>query len=200
MKKLLITFFALFTALFTSLSAASSDELILECAHAYKNVLRFNEIPAYELTSVSNAIIVIPRFYKGGLLLGGAGGKGVMIEKKDGAWIPSGVNSGSASIGAQIGYEKNILVLYIINSAIVEQIKSSKFTLSAEIAASFGNKGSSLNKLSEVNFSGAIYAYSNNSGLFAGTSLGGAVISANNESFSTASYGFNELINALGNN
>lgn len=196
MKKLLITFFALFT----SLSAASSDELILECAHAYKNVLRSNEIPAYELTSVSNAIIVIPRFYKGGLLLGGAGGKGVMIEKKDGAWIPSGVNIGGASIGAQIGYEKNILVLYIINSAIVEQIKSSKFTLSAEMAASFGNKGLALNKLSEVNFSGAIYAYSNNSGLFAGTSLGGAVISVNNESFSTASYGFNELINALGNN
>lgn len=196
MNKILVMVVAVFT-LFSG--AMANDELMLECANSYKSVLRANKIPARELISASNAIIIIPSFYKGGFFIGGAGGKGVMIEKTGTSWQASGVNIGGLSVGLQIGFENNALLIYILDAKIAKQIKNSKFTLSAELVASFWDKSTALNKMSEITFSDYIYAYSNNKGLFAGASLGGAVISANNEKFSNISYGFNELIKALGN-
>lgn len=196
MNKILVIILAVFT-LFNGVMA--NDELMLECANSYKSVLRANKIPARELVSASNAIIIIPSFYKGGFFIGGAGGKGVMIEKNGTNWQASGVNIGGLSVGLQIGFENNALLIYILDAKIAKQIKNSKFTLNAELVASFLDKSTALNKMSEITFSDYIYAYSNNKGLFAGASLGGAVISANNEKFSNVSYGFNELIKALGN-
>lgn len=196
MKKLFMALIGVF-ALFCGTSA--NDEFMLECANSYKNVLKTNKIPSQEIVRASHAIIIIPSFYKGGFFIGGAGGKGIMIEKNGTNWHPSGVNIGGLSVGLQIGFENNILVIYILNSQIVKQIKNSKFTLNAELVASFWDKSRALNKMSEITFSDSIYAYTNNKGLFAGASLGGAVISANQEKFSNISYGFSELIHALGN-
>lgn len=193
MKKILFIFLAFTSLLF------GSDEIAIECANAYKAVIRDGKVPANELVNLSKAIIVFPNFYKGGFLLGGAGGKGIMLEKTDFGWQPSGVSIGGASVGLQAGFEANKLVLFITKPEIVEDIKNAKFTVSAQMAASLGEYSTNTEQMNEISFTQSIYAYSNNAGLFAGASLGGSLISKNGDSFDPNSYGIRELINSFGN-
>lgn len=177
----------------------ASDEMMLECANAYKSVIRSGKVPASELISVSSAIIVFPSFHKGGFFIGGWGGKGVMLDRLSGSWQANGVTIGGASLGFQVGYENNMLVLFVLKEEIINEIKSGKFTISAELAASLGRYGANTNATNELSFTKSIYAYSNNAGFFAGASLGGSVIGTNGENINQSSYGFNDLVGQIGN-
>ena len=192
MKKIFLLLLFVLNTLF------ASDEMMLECANAYKSVIRSGKVPANELVSVSSAIIIFPSFYKGGFFIGGWGGKGVMLEKASGSWNGVGVGIGGASLGFQVGFENNMLVIFVLKDEIVADIKSGKFTISAELAASFGRYGANASNMNEMSFTKSLYAYANNSGLFAGLNFGGSVIGSNDEIINTDSYGFRELVGAIG--
>lgn len=194
MKKIFLVFCLFFGAVF------GADEIVLESANAYKSVILKGKIPVNALVQTSSAIVIIPSFYRGGFILGGGGGKGVMIEKSpSGQWQNiTAVAIGGINVGLQAGFENNAIVLFILKEQIAQDIKTNKFTISSELALSFGDKSTSTNFTNELSFTRSIYAYSSNMGLFAGGSLGGAVIGARDEVLSTESYGFKELVLAIG--
>lgn len=194
MKKIFVSLCLIFGAVF------GGDEIVLESANAYKSVINRNNAPATALAQTSSAIVIIPSFYRGGFILGGGGGKGVMIEKSpNGMWEKiSAVGIGGANIGLQAGFENNAIVLFILKDEIAQDIKKGKFTISSELAASLGDLSASTNYTNELSFTRSIYAYSSNMGIFAGGSLGGAIIGARDESLSADSYGFRELVSAIG--
>lgn len=194
MKKIFVSLCLIFGAVF------GGDEIVLESANAYKSVINRNNAPATALVQTSSAIVIIPSFYRGGFILGGGGGKGVMIEKSpNGMWEKiSAVGIGGANIGLQAGFENNAIVLFILKDEIAQDIKKGKFTISSELAASLGDLSASTNYTNELSFTRSIYAYSSNMGIFAGGSLGGAIIGARDESLSADSYGFRELVSAIG--
>ncbi|CUU90530.1 lipid-binding SYLF domain-containing protein [Campylobacter hyointestinalis] len=175
------------------------DELLLDSANAYKVVLKANSsIPVSSLVEKSSAVVILPKFVKVGFIIGGSIGKGVMMVKNADSWMPIGVKMGGGSLGFQIGYEDSYLVIFVLKNSIVQDIKDAKFTISADASASFNNVGANAGKLSDFTFSDDIYAYSNNSGYFAGAKLGGYAISVDKKiKFDTNSYGFNALIEAL---
>lgn len=186
----------LYLALFLSVVWAR-DELLLSSANAYKLVARANNMPALKLMQKSSAIIIFPKFVRAGFLLGGSGGKGVMMVKNGSEFTPYGVEIGGANLGLQIGYEDSSLVIYVLKSSIISDIKSSKFTIDADASASFIDKGANARTMSDITFTRDIYAYSDNSGFFAGAKFGGSIISLSSDKFSQDSYGFNELLRAL---
>ena len=194
MRKIFLLLCLLFGAVF------GGDEIVLESANAYKSVITRSNAPAAALVQTSAAIVIVPSFYRGGFILGGGGGKGVMIEKSpNGMWENiSAVGIGGANIGLQAGFENNSIVLFILKEEIAKDIKSGKFTISSELAASLGDFSASTNYTNELSFTRSIYAYSSNMGIFAGGSLGGAIIGARDEVLSTSSYGFGELVKAIG--
>lgn len=175
--------------------AFGNDELLLDSANAYKLVLRANQsAPINKLVSSASAIIIFPKFYKVGFIIGGMGGKGVMMVKKDNEWQPIGVNIGGASFGLQAGFENSFLVFYILKQSIIKDIEDAKFTLGADVSVSLGDIGVNNMSVKDFSFSKDIYAYSNNSGFFAGANLGGSVISVDSKAkFNTDSYGFKTL-------
>ena len=181
MKRLLIIFLLVFSA--TNIFAESVEEKVLEASNTMKKLIRSaNGIPM-SIIKDAQAIVVVPGSIKFGFFLGGKYGEGVAtIRKEDGSWSnPFFIKLGGGSLGFQFGLEvvDSILVFRTKNS--VNELLSDKFTLGAEASASAGPISANADKSSEINMSAEIFTYSQNSGLFAGAILNGAVISTDED-------------------
>ena len=190
MKRLLIILALIFST--TTLFAESVEENILEASNTMKKLIRSQNGIPMTIIKEAKAIVVVPDSVKFGFFLGGKYGEGVAtIRKEDGSWSnPFFIKLGGGSLGFQIGFEvvDSILVFRTKNS--VKELMSDKFTLGVEASASAGPISANADKSSEVNMSAEIFTYSQNSGLFAGALLNGAVISNDNEK-NRALYGNN---------
>ena len=198
MKRLLIILVFIFSA--TTLFADSVEENILEASNTMKKLIRNQNGIPMAIIKEAKAIVVVPDSVKFGFFLGGKYGEGVAtIRREDGRWSnPFFIKLGGGSLGFQIGLEivDSILVFRTKNS--VKELMSDKFTLGAEASASAGPISANVDKSSEVNMSAEIFTYSQNSGLFAGALLNGAVIS-NDKDKNRALYGNNAKIETIVN-
>ena len=133
----------------------------------------------------AEGVLIIPALVKGGFIVGGSGGSGVLLAKGEGnQWsYPSFYTMGSGSIGIQIGGEVSEIVLMVMTKSGMDSLLASSFKLGtdASVAAGpvgVGAKGQSVD----------ILAFSRSKGLFGGVSLEGAVIKVRPE-YNSAYYG-----------
>ena len=190
MKKILVIFLLVFGM--TNMLADSVEESVLEASNTMKKLIRSQNGIPMSIIKDAKAIVVVPSSIKFGFFVGGKYGEGVaVIKKEDGSWsYPFFIKLGGGSLGFQIGFEvvDSILVFRTKNS--VEELLSDKFTLGVEASASAGPISVNADKSTEINMSAEIFTYSQNSGLFAGALLNGAVIS-NDDEKNRALYGNN---------
>jgi len=131
--------------------------------------------PAYDLIRQSAGVAIIPDMFKGGFIVGGSYGKGVVVARKDGIWSgPSFVYIGAGSVGFQIGAQLTDLILVVIGQNTMDSFLRSNFKLGADAAIAVGPIGAQVTAATEILLKGGIYSYSRAKGLFAGVSLEGA--------------------------
>lgn len=131
--------------------------------------------PAYDLVKQSAGVAIIPDMFKGGFIVGGSYGKGVVVARKDGKWSgPSFVYIGAGSVGFQIGAQITDLILVVIGQNTMDSFLRSNFKLGGDAAIAIGPVGAQATAATEILFKGGIYSYSRAKGLFAGISLEGA--------------------------
>jgi len=134
---------------------------------------------AYDLIRQSAGVAIIPDMFKGGFIVGGSYGKGVVVARKDGKWSgPSFVYIGAGSVGLQIGAQLTDLILVVIGQKTMESFLRSNFKLGADAAIAVGPVGAQATAATEILLKGGIYSYSRSKGLFAGVSLEGAGMGA----------------------
>lgn len=190
MKKFIIALFLLFKAAF------ADDELIINSASAYSSVMRTNSQYKY-LAQQARAIVIFPSVKKLGFIIGGMYGEGIIIYNNDGARSVSGAEISSASIGLQIGYEDNYLVIFVMNDDVIEKMRKSQITLSGDATAVAGNYSADSGALDVLNQD--MYVFTNKGGLFAGVSLGGSVLETKNDrAFDSNSDGYAFLMRIIG--
>lgn len=181
-------------------SVFANNELLLDASNSYINTMRENSnAPTKQLFNGAKAIIIFPKVTKVGFVIGGMGGSGIIVVKNDNE-ISSiqNVKIGGGSLGLQIGYESSSLVLFIFKDQIIKDILDSKFTINANLAASFGDFGKKYSRVSDLKLTNDIYIYTNNRGFFAGASFGGAFISLGDKfSYSKDSYAYSSLMSAF---
>lgn len=132
---------------------------------------------AYDLIRQSAGVVIIPDMFKGGFILGGSYGKGVVVAHKDGKWSgPSFVYIGAGSVGLQIGVQLTDLILVVIGQNTMDSFMRSNFKLGADAAVAAGPVGAQATAATDLFLKGGIYSYSRSKGLFAGVSLEGAGI------------------------
>ena len=85
---------------------------------------------------------VFPSVGKGGLIIGGARGKGLVYEK--GKLIGRATLS-QVTVGAQIGGQDFSEVIFFENQAALDQFKKSEFAMSAQVSAVAAAEGASKN-------------------------------------------------------
>ncbi len=131
-----------------------------------------------DLLDRSWCVAVFPSVKKGGFIVGGQYGKGLIsCRRPQGSWgAPAYFTIGGGSFGLQIGGQAVDLVLLIMNKSGVDGLLEDKFEIGAGAAVSAGPVGRNTHIATDVLLKSQIISYSRSRGLFAGLELKGAVI------------------------
>jgi len=139
----------------------------------------------------ARCVAVIPSMVKGGFIVGGRHGRGVVTCRTPNGWsAPAFLTLTGGSWGAQIGVEKVELVLLFMNQKGVDSLMKDNFKIGADASAAAGPVGRSAEASTDVKANAEILAYSRAKGLFAGLELSGAGVRPDEDS-NTAFYGSN---------
>jgi len=129
----------LVTAAFSTFTALAADDLESESKQA---VASFQQKDSGLKTFFDQAAgyAIFPSVGKGGLIVGGAHGNGLVYEK---GGITGKASMSQASVGAQIGGQSFSEVIFFENTAALEDFKLGKFEMSAEVSAVAAAEGAS---------------------------------------------------------
>lgn len=127
----------------------------------------------------AEGIAVFPSLIKGGIVVGGQRGRGILSarDKQNGGWSsPAFLTITGGSIGAQIGAQAIDLVLVINNQRGLEQLVKNQFKIGADAAATAGPVGRDASASTDIQLRAQILSYSRARGLFAGVTINGSTI------------------------
>jgi lipid-binding SYLF domain-containing protein len=127
----------------------------------------------------AQGIAVFPSLLKGGLIVGGQHGRGILSvrDEKTGAWSsPAFLTITGGSFGAQIGGQAVDLILVVQNRRGLEQLVSNQFKVGADASVAAGPVGRDAGASTDIQMRAQILSYSRTRGLFAGVTLNGSTI------------------------
>ncbi len=149
-------------------------------ATAFREILSAPDAQAVpqELLDRCECVAMFPSVKKGGFIVGGQYGKGLIsCRRANGTWAaPSFFTIGGGSFGLQIGAQAVDLMLLIMNKGGLESLLKGKVELGAGASASAGPVGRNTSASTDILMKAEILSYSRSRGLFAGLELKGAVI------------------------
>lgn len=163
--------------------ARAAAEQSAKAARVFNQIMdtRERSIPR-ELLDRAEAVAVFPGVLKGGFILGGRGGSGVISRRVANGWsAPAFFNLGGGSIGLQIGVASTDYILLFMNEHAVDSLLGNQFEIGAEGSAAAGPVGRAASASTDVRLNAQILSYSRSKGAFAGLELKGVVIKPDNE-------------------
>lgn len=175
----LITLLLLLPLSIFASSKAEERERAQKAAAAFHAVMAAPDqsIPQ-ELLDRAECVAVFPGVKKGGFIVGGQYGKGLISCRREGEGFgaPAFFTIGGASFGLQIGGQEVDLILLVMNKSGVDGLLQDKLEIGAGAAASAGPLGRNTHVSTDLLLKSQIVSYSRSRGLFAGLELKGAVI------------------------
>lgn len=139
-----------------------------------------------DLLDRAECVIVFPSVKRLALGIGGSYGRGAMTCRGgatfEGPWGPPSMFAlEGASIGFQIGGTSTDYVLLVMNEEGAGSVLSSKVKIGADASAAAGPKGRAAGASTDIVMRAEILTYSRARGLFAGVSLEGSTLRADND-------------------
>jgi len=161
---------------------AKDEDTLAKATQLLTDMLGSDKVPA-DILAEADCVIVMPGVKKFGFGVGGSGGRGPMICRKgkdfSGSWsAPAMYTIGGASVGLQVGGSSTDYVLLVMSDKGVNAVLEGKTKLGNEATAAAGPSGAT-----HAGTVGGtdILTYARASGLFAGTSLGGATLAPDSD-------------------
>ena len=124
----------------------------------------------------AKGLIIIPSLTKAGFIIGGSGGRGVLIVKdpKTKEWSqPAFYTLGSGTFGLQIGVEVAEVIMMLRTQKAVDALFASSFKIGGDTSIAVGPVGGGV----KSDIVADIYSFTRTKGAYAGLSLEGAVLS-----------------------
>jgi SH3 domain-containing YSC84-like protein 1 len=135
-----------------------------------------------EVMKDAKCVLVVPHLVKGGFIFGGKYGRGVGVCRTKTGWsAPAYVLVGGGTFGFQIGIEGVDLVMLVMNQKGLEDLLSSKFELSGAASAAAGPVGRHASAGTDWRMETELLTYSRSRGAFAGATVEGAVVKADED-------------------
>jgi len=163
--------------------ARAAAEQSAKAARVFDQIMgtRERSIPG-DLLDRAEAVAVFPGVLKGGFIVGGRGGSGVISRRVAGGWsAPAFFDLGGGSVGLQIGVASTDYILLFMNERAVDSLLNDKFEIGGEGSAAAGPVGRSASASTDARLNAQILSYSRSKGAFAGLELKGVVIKPDNE-------------------
>ena len=160
-----------------------------ESARLRQAVTIFNEIMSAEDKSIPQAILgkaegiaIFPNTIKGGFVVGGMRGRGVISARTASGWsAPAFMTLTGGSIGLQIGGQAADLILVIMQRRGLESLVRNQFKLGADAAVAAGPVGRDAQASTDLQLRAEILSYSRARGLFAGVTINGSTLRADRD-------------------
>ncbi|MCU1309886.1 MAG: hypothetical protein JWO20_1011 [Candidatus Angelobacter sp.] len=139
-----------------------------------------------EILRSAKCVAVVPSMLKGGFVVGAAYGRGVAtcrIPDAPDKWsAPAFFRVEGGSFGLQIGAQAVDLVMLIMNENGMRALLNSKFKIGADASAAAGPVGRHAEGMTDWKMRAEVLTYSRARGVFAGLTLNGAAIYADDDS------------------
>jgi lipid-binding SYLF domain-containing protein len=139
----------------------------------------------------ARGLLIVPEMLKGGFVLGGSGGRGVLLVRDEdtGEWGgPAFYTIGSVSLGLQIGAKTSEVIMMIMSQKGVVALYRSSVKLGGDISIAAGPVGATAEGATATNLSADYFSFARSKGAFVGVSLEGAVVKTSDE-WNSAYYG-----------
>lgn len=158
-------------------------QLSSKASKAFREIIEIKEKSIPErLMRDAKAIAVFPGVVKAAFIFGGRGGKGLVSRKLQSGWsAPAVYKFGGGSAGFQIGASSTDVILLFMTEDSLNSLLQDKFEIGGEAAVAAGPIGRSAEAATDAQLDAQILSYSKSKGLFAGVSVAGAVISADDD-------------------
>jgi len=181
--------------LLASLTAVASDRED-DVSRTNKSTQVFKEIMnapdqgiPHDLLDAAKCIAIIPGNVKFAFIFGGSYGRGLATCRTGRGWsAPMFVAIDGGSVGYQIGGSSTDIIMLFMNDHALQSLLGDKFKLGADASVAAGPVGRSATAATDVKLNAEILSYSRAKGVFAGVSLDGAVMQAD-QSGNQAMYG-----------
>ena len=169
-------------ALLLPLAPARADyygepaELVDRATAVYKGFLADPNMEWFQ-NNVGRArgIFIVPQMLRGGFIIGGSGGRGVLLAQgaATAKWSgPAFYSMGSVSVGFQAGADASEIILLIMTDRGLNAMLSTDYKIGADVAVAAGPAGASAKAQTAD-----ILAFGRSQGLYGGVSVEGAAIS-----------------------
>jgi SH3 domain-containing YSC84-like protein 1 len=160
--------------------AQSDQQVTVDRAGFVINDLRHDKAfgNARDLLRRARAVLIVPRLYKGGFLVGGEGGTGVLLtQSSGGGWSePAFYAIGSASFGLQIGLEQSEMIMFVMSQKALDALMRDQFKFGAEAGLAVVTLGSSVEAATTAAAGPDIVVWASSSGAYVGVSLNGSIV------------------------
>jgi lipid-binding SYLF domain-containing protein len=175
-------------AAFLAPAAARADakrqSLVDQSLDTGRKILDGKDFPdARKVMNNARGVMIVPELVQGGFIIGAAGGRGVLMSRTGpGDWsYPAFYGMGSGSVGFQVGGKVSEIVFIILTEKGLAAILDHKFKFGAEAGVTMVAVGAGIEGASTAALGTDIVAYANSNGLFAGASLEGSYIDADDD-------------------
>jgi len=156
------------------------QELVAKGTIVFKSFMRDPNMSWFrENVHRARGIFIVPQMLRGGFIIGGSGGSGMLLarDRKTGEWsYPAFYTMGSVSLGLQIGADVSEIILMVMTQKGLDAMLSTEFKLGADVSVAAGPAGASAKaQLADV------LAFGRSKGLFGGISIEGALVAPRND-------------------
>lgn len=173
----------------TDLYAADDTKEVDRVENAGKVMQEILDVPEnipQDVLNKATCVVVLPSVVKGAFIVGASYGRGVMTCRSgpnfNGPWGPPTMMAlEGGSFGLQIGGQATDFVLLLMNDRAAKGILTSKVKLGADASAAAGPKGRTASAETDASMRAEILSYSRARGAFAGVSLTGSTLRADND-------------------
>lgn len=194
-RSLLTSSLALVMMVPSALAQKDEEKRLEESGEVMRDILKVPDNIPQKILDRAKCVVVLPSVVKGAFGVGGSYGHGAMVCRTGpnftGPWgAPAMYSLEGISFGFQIGGQATDFVLLIMNEDGVNSILRSKVKLGADASIAAGPKGRAAEADTDAYMRAEILSYSRSRGVFAGVSLEGATLHADNDA-NNALYGKN---------
>jgi lipid-binding SYLF domain-containing protein len=147
----------------------------------------FSELPGY--VKRAKAVLIYPELIKGGFIVGGEGGMGVLMSRGETGWSdPAFYTLAAGSIGLQIGGQVSEAVFTIMSQKALDAVLDNQMKFGGDMSIAAGPIGKGVGADTTTNLEADVYSFAKTAGLFGGVSFEGAGI-LKRDSWNAAYYG-----------
>lgn len=166
---------------FTATAAAQNEQQVLvnQAQTTLSNFMRDPEMKWLQQNiGRAKAVLIAPEIVKAGFIVGGSGGRGVLVARNGGKWVgPAFYTLATASIGFQAGIAASEMVTLVMTDKGMNSLMASSFKFGGDASVAAGPVGAG----AKSDVTADLIAFSRSKGVYGGLNLDGTVVSSNDD-------------------